>query len=85
MTKETSNPNHERIDDLGHLMKMVLGATVISMATSLSTHHFTTVHSSNGSVSTEKLSHAFDREREVLHAHANLGRVRYATVSGTSE
>ena len=80
MSHEQHNPNHESFDRLSHAMMATLGATIVSMSVSLSTHH---VHlASHGPISTEKLSHAFEREREVLHGHTNLGRMRAPTVAG---
>lgn len=83
MSKQTINHNHENVEELGRAMALALGATVISLITSFSTHHI--VAASHGPVSPTELTHAFEREREVLHGHTNLGRVRYPVVSGTSD
>ena len=82
------NANHESTDDLSLIMKATLGATVVSLVTSFSTHHITAQanHTTSGShaISTADVGHLFEREREVLHAHSNLSRSRYATVSGAN-
>lgn len=82
------NANHETTDDLSLMMKATLGATVVSLVTSFSTHHVTAQasHASNEThmVSAAEVGRMFEREREVLHAHSNLSRTRYATVSGTN-
>lgn len=80
MSHEHYNPNHEKIDRLSHAMMATLGATIVSMSVSLSTHH---VHlASQGPISPDKLNHAFEREREVLHGQTNLGRMRAPVVAG---
>lgn len=76
-------PDQHTIDDLSRAVKLAIGATVVSMITSFSTHHITMAAS--GHVSPNDLSHAFEREREVLHGPSSLGRTRYPTVSGSFE
>jgi hypothetical protein len=76
-------------DDVSMLMKATLGATVVSLVTSFSTHHITAqaAHTSSTQphvMTASDVGHLFEREREVLHAHSSLGRTRYATVSGNN-
>lgn len=81
-TKSQSND-----DDLSLLMRATIGATVVSLVTSFSTHHISAqaAHSATDHVvSPTEVSRLFEREREVLHAHSNLSRSRYATVSGNN-
>lgn len=68
-------------EDLSNLMKIVLGTAIVSMATSMSTHHITA--SAHGPVTVGDISHFMEKHREVLHAHSSLGRARYATITGT--
>lgn len=69
------------IEDLSRNMQLLVGVAIVSMATSLSTHHITAV--SHGKVPTvADISHMMEREREILHAHSNLGRVRYPIITG---
>ena len=67
-------------DDLSRKMQLLVGAAIVAMTTSLSTHHITvTAHGRPPTVN--DISHLMEREREVLHAHTNLGRARYATAT----
>lgn len=82
MKNQKTHPTNEHSDALGPLLSVALGATVLSMVVSFSTHHMTVA--THDVKSLHDLSHAFEREREVLHAHANLGRVRYPVASGNA-
>lgn len=83
MAKQKNAASNIHNDLLGPLMSVALGATVMSMAVSFSTHHLTST--AHGTHSIHDLTHAFEREREVLHNHANLARARYAVVSGGAQ
>lgn len=82
MNKQHAKPFHE--EDLSLVMKATLGAVVVSLVTSFSTHHMiTAAHAPQDHRSlTAEVGNIFEREREVLHAHSNLSRSRYATVGG---
>jgi hypothetical protein len=69
-------------EDLSLLMKLTLGAAVVSMVTSFSTHHITIQGHSQKPVTVADIGHFMEREREVMHNHSSLGRVRYPAVSG---
>lgn len=80
---------HESIasDELSLLNKIRVGAAVMSLAFSFSTHHVTTggkdMHQAlTASNHIAEIGHLFEREREVTHPHVSYGRTRYAHVSG---
>lgn len=76
---------HTFDDDLSLVMKATIGAVVLSLITSFSTQHIVAQAETHHKVVTpDEANNIFEREREILHAHSNLSRSRYATVSGTS-
>lgn len=74
-------------DELSLINKIRVGAAVLSLAFSFSTHHVTTggkdmYHAMTQAQSIAEIGHLFEREREVMHPHVSYGRVRYPHVSG---